>query len=142
MLPENDSITTYCPIALAVHASSIAPDVSTSGRWGGAEANKFEQVSSLGHHMSVRTSFNRSPVLATICQYQWGDPQVNKFEQVFSLDNEMSLAGVPYTVRSHAQSGGQGPCTVRSNASWVMVTCRVCGQTRLKASRSRNFGGR
>ena len=43
--------------------------------------------------------------------------------------------------------GGQGqgdPCTVRSNASWVMVTWwpPVNGQTRLKTLPSRNFVGR
>ena len=35
-------------------------------------------------------------------------PQVNKFEQVSNLGHQMSLAG--------------GPFTVRSNASWVMIT--------------------
>ena len=38
-------------------------------------------------------------------------PQMNKFEQVSSEDRQMSLCYYR-----------GGPCTVSSNASWVMVT--------------------
>ena len=58
-----------------------------------------------------------------------GGPQVNKFEEVSSLDHQR-----------------EGACTVRSNASLVMVTWRtpsVDGQTRVKTLPYRNFvGGR
>ena len=64
-----------------------------------------------------------------------GGPQANKFEQVSSDDHQMSLAGGPMSdvgVRLSGKGrmsdiqwvghGGGGPCTVRSNVSWVMVT--------------------
>ena len=86
--------------------------------------------------------------LAIRCQYQWGEsPQINKFEQVSSDCHQMSLAGGPISdifwlgvgsdVRVRAE-GSWVPClmsrwgedrarrvgnyTVKSNASWLMVT--------------------
>ena len=62
--------------------------------------------------------------------YGWG-PQVNKFQQVSRLDHQMSVAGDQGVLMSHVwmRGGvvtgprlGQGLCTVRSNASCVMVT--------------------
>ena len=67
----------------------------------------------------------------------WGrgpGPQVNKFEQVSSDDHQMSVAlggSVPCLVSGKGGGGlglmsgiggGEGTCTVRSNASFVMVT--------------------
>ena len=54
-----------------------------------------------------------------------GGPQVNKFEQVFSNCHQMSLAGGwAGGVTCLVSRGGDEAraCTVRSNASWVMVT--------------------
>ena len=48
---------------------------------------------------------------------------MNKFEQVSSDGHQMSLAGgyhVP--CRGLDWGKGRGPSTVRSNASWVMIT--------------------
>ena len=58
-----------------------------------------------------------------------GGPQMNKFEQVSSYGHQMSLAGgwawpelgVPCLMARGAAAAGRG-CTVKSNASWVMVT--------------------
>ena len=50
---------------------------------------------------------------------------MNKFEQVSSDDHQMSVAGGRAGRFSGLMSkgaGAGGPCTVRSNASWVMVT--------------------
>ena len=49
---------------------------------------------------------------------------MNKFEQVFSDGHQISLAGrgaerVPCLLSGGGGLGG--PCTVRPNASWVMV---------------------
>ena len=64
-----------------------------------------------------------------------GGPQVNKFEQVSSLGYQMSLAGPrPSTeggwspkrdgrgARAVYREQGLRPLTLRSNASWIMVT--------------------
>ena len=56
-----------------------------------------------------------------------GSLQVNVFEQVFSDGYQMSLTmvGVGPKGGSYLIGGrGRGACTVRSNASWVMVTWR------------------
>ena len=47
-------------------------------------------------------------------------PEVNKFEQVSSLIHQMSLAGGSLYSEVHCLEGRQ--CTMRSNASWVIVT--------------------
>ena len=63
----------------------------------------LEHVSSLDHQLSLV-----------------GGPQMNKFEPVSGLDHQMSEAGHRTGVpMSHVQGG---LCTVKSNASWVMVT--------------------
>ena len=75
--------------------------------------------------------------VATRCQHLWGS-QVNKFQQVSSLDHQMSLEGFLYRevpcsggqgwgggtlpVQCSSMSGVGGPCMVRSNVSWIMVT--------------------
>ena len=46
---------------------------------------------------------------------------MNKFEQVSSDDHQMSLAG-GRAGGPRSDFWGYEPCTVRSNASWVMVT--------------------
>ena len=43
-----------------------------------------------------------------------GGPQVDTFEQVSSIDHQISLA--------RGQGSVHGVCTVRSNASWGIVT--------------------
>ena len=57
------------------------------------------------------------PQLPDVSTY-WGCPQVNKFEQVYSDGHQMSPSG-PI---SEVQGRAGGTCTVRSNASWVMIT--------------------
>ena len=80
---------------------------------------------------------------------------MNKFEQVSSYDHQVSLRGGGQThiwrrpglgVEVTCLEGGgvSGPCTVRYNESWVMVTLgppceQNDGQTRLKTLPSRNF---
>ena len=58
--------------------------------------------------------------------YWWGGmggPQVKKFEQVFSDDHQMSLVeGCGFHVWCLGIRAEGRVCTVRSNASWVMVT--------------------
>ena len=46
----------------------------------------------------------------------WGGPQVNTYDQVTSLSHLMSLA---FGWKAGLRPGS--PCTVGSNASWVMV---------------------
>ena len=55
-----------------------------------------------------------------------GTPEVNKFEKVSSDGHQMSRARRSlYSEVPYLEGGlfGEGSCTVRSNASWVMVTC-------------------
>ena len=74
-------------------------------------------------------------------------PGVNKFEQVSGLDHQISVGvGWGWGPPSHAwrsESGpGKGSCTVRSKASWVMVTWDpfpVDRQTRMKILSTHNF---
>ena len=85
--------------------------------------NKFEQVSSDGHHGEETLSSD------VPC---WG---------------EGAEHGGPCLVTSHYE--GIGPCMGRSNAFWVMVTCDhplpvdklTDWQTRLKTFPSSNFFG-
>ena len=63
--------------------------------------SKFERVSSLGHQMSLVGG--------------WGGGMYNEVDYMSAGGQEG-----PCTVRSHVW--GLGPWTVRSNASWVMVT--------------------
>ena len=74
----------YHPLAHHTCFSIHPPDVCTSGV-GRPQMNKFEQVSGLGHQMSLGD----------------GSPQVNKSEQVSSLCHQTTTRG-PYVLRSNA----------------------------------------
>ena len=60
------------------------------------------------HNVHATVASNQMPVLVGV------GPQVNKFERISSLGHQLSLVqGGQYTEKA---------CTVRSNASWTMVT--------------------
>ena len=59
---------------------------------------------------AYHTCFN-SQKMPALC----GGPQVNKFQQVSSDGHQMSLTKGP-------GQEPRGPCTVRSHASWILVT--------------------
>ena len=90
----------------------------------------------------TRLSSIRVSVAIIRCQYWWGrrrGPQVNKFDDQQWWPTDVSGEGG----RSHVWSpGGSEPCTVRSNASSVMVTWDppfLWRQTPVKTLPSRNF---
>ena len=111
-----------------------APKVNSG--WRGREEKKVNKVRisiadlnlTREHSSRMRTTrlaTVRAP--ATRYQYWWGmGPQVNKFVQVSTDGHQMSLAGDEARAGGvlclMSGEGGTGSCTMRSNASRVMVT--------------------
>ena len=91
--PRQESILVGCVPPACQPYVLLPPDVSTD--WEGGQLNKFEQVSSYGHQMSLAVGPEGSM-------------------------SDGREGGVPMS----DVGGGGGGSTVRSNASWVMVAWR------------------
>ena len=77
--------------------------------------NKFEEVSSLGHQMSLAEGGAGG---LTVGSYRGGVGLGGlQWDPMGAVG-----PGAPCTIRPHGQEAGLSPCMVRSNASWAMVT--------------------
>ena len=121
-----------CTTSLPTILASIA--TTSFQHQGSPQVNKFEQISSLGHHMSLTEGTCTMRSRLSKFEHAWGLGPVGQDQGVSVQWGPMSGGTGAWGLSVYSEVpclGDQGhgvQCTVRSNASWVIVTWDPCGQ--------------